>query len=516
MSATGRTDSVEEGTPEATETVQQRRARSLRWPWLRWSSVTEVLPESSPAYVVLKRDSVYRRLLALGDILSSATALLVVLLAVGDDGLHARTILFAPLLLIVVKAIGLYDRDQYLLHKSTLDEGPKLFQVATLFTLIVWLSAPLWIQGTLDRTQLAVLWALLFGLMVLTRGGVRRIAGHLVPTERCVVIGDEGVAERLISKFGRTALVNARVLGRIPVSEAAEGGPGLTGNGRPAALAVPALGTLSELPQVFADHRVDRVIIAPGAEESDELFDLIRTAKLLGVNVSIVPRMLEAVGSSVAFDEVEGLSLLGLRHYGLSTSSAFLKRMFDLIGSGVLLTLLAPVFLFVALAIKLTSRGPVFFRQPRIGQHDQAFDMLKFRTMCEDAEERKSALQCRNEAEGLFKIADDPRITRIGRLLRRTSLDELPQLINVLRGEMSLVGPRPLIPEEDAMIDGLNRRRLRMPPGMTGQWQILGSARVPLREMVKIDYLYGANWSLWGDLKILVRTAAVVLGRRGL
>ena len=143
--------------------------------------------------------------------------------------------------------------------------------------------------------------------------------------------------------------------------------------------------------------------------------------------------------------------------------------------------------------------------------------MLKFRTMVAGAESQKPALLDRNEAGGgLFKIADDPRTTPAGRMLRRTSLDELPQLINVLRGEMSLVGPRPLVVDEDSRVEGWHRRRLAMPPGMTGSWQVFGSARIPLDEMVKIDYLYGANWSLWSDVKILLRTLPYVLGRRGL
>jgi lipopolysaccharide/colanic/teichoic acid biosynthesis glycosyltransferase len=142
--------------------------------------------------------------------------------------------------------------------------------------------------------------------------------------------------------------------------------------------------------------------------------------------------------------------------------------------------------------------------------------MFKFRSMVRDAERIKEELRQRNEAEGgLFKITDDPRITRIGRYLRQTSLDELPQLFNVLTGDMSLVGPRPLVPDEDALIEGWERRRLAVKPGMTGLWQVYGSARIPMKEMVKIDYLYGANWSAWLDLKILLRTIPYVLSRRG-
>jgi lipopolysaccharide/colanic/teichoic acid biosynthesis glycosyltransferase len=170
----------------------------------------------------------------------------------------------------------------------------------------------------------------------------------------------------------------------------------------------------------------------------------------------------------------------------------------------------------MALAVKLTSRGPVLFRQARVGKGGRTFDLLKFRTMYEGSDERKRELLELNEADGLFKIADDPRVTPVGRLLRRCSLDEAPQLINVLRGEMSLVGPRPLVVEEDSRIQGWLRRRLDVTPGMTGIWQVLGSARVPLHEMVKLDYLYRANWSLWLDIKILLRTVPFVFARRGL
>jgi lipopolysaccharide/colanic/teichoic acid biosynthesis glycosyltransferase len=210
------------------------------------------------------------------------------------------------------------------------------------------------------------------------------------------------------------------------------------------------------------------------------------------------------------------VTLLGVRRFGLTRSSWVCKRALDLSGTAIGLVLLAPVIPVIAVAIKLDSRGPVLFRQQRVGRGGCVFDMVKFRTMVDGADRRKAMLRERNEAEGLFKIADDPRITRVGRLLRRTSLDELPQLWNVLRGEMSLVGPRPLVIEDDRQVEGWYRRRLDLPPGMTGRWQVLGSARIPLREMVKLDYLYAANWSLWTDVKILLRTLAFVAGRRGL
>jgi lipopolysaccharide/colanic/teichoic acid biosynthesis glycosyltransferase len=178
---------------------------------------------------------------------------------------------------------------------------------------------------------------------------------------------------------------------------------------------------------------------------------------------------------------------------------------------------MAPVMLAIAIAIRLDSRGPVFFKQQRVGRHGRHFGVYKFRTMVPDADALKESLRDRNEAkDGLFKIAEDPRITRVGKFLRKSSLDELPQLINVVRGEMSLVGPRPLVVDEDQHVRGWYRRRLELMPGITGPWQILGPARVPLREMGAMDYLYVANWSLWGDVKILLRTVGHVFARRGL
>lgn len=193
------------------------------------------------------------------------------------------------------------------------------------------------------------------------------------------------------------------------------------------------------------------------------------------------------------------------------------KRAFDLVASLVALVLLSPLWLLIALAIKLGSRGPVLFRQTRVGRHDIQFAMLKFRTMERDADRRKRELLHLNEAgEGLFKISQDPRVTRFGRLLRSTSLDELPQLVNVVTGKMSLVGPRPLIPEEDRLIEGEYRRRLELRPGMTGAWQVAGASRIPIREMGRLDLEYLDGWSLWGDVRLLVGTVQHVVRRHGI
>ena len=223
--------------------------------------------------------------------------------------------------------------------------------------------------------------------------------------------------------------------------------------------------------------------------------------------------MLEAIGSTVEFESIEGLTVLGIRPFGLSRSSRLLKRGFDLVATTVGLLAVGPVIAAIALAVRIDSKGPVFFRQVRVGRDGRHFRIYKFRSMVVGAEQQKENLRSLNEVGGgMFKIASDPRVTRVGSFLRRTSLDELPQLFNVLRGEMSLVGPRPLVTDEDALVLGLDRSRLHLTPGMTGPWQVLG-ARVPMDEMVGIDYLYVASWSLWLDLKLLLRTVRHVLGR---
>jgi exopolysaccharide biosynthesis polyprenyl glycosylphosphotransferase len=459
------------------------------------------------------RDAIYRRMLAAADIAAAAIAVLLAVVVLGGDRVRLWFLLAIPLVVLVGKVVGLYDRDEHLIRKTTLEEAPALFQVSTLYTLLLWLGEGAFVQeglGTatdnLGRSQVLGLWGLLFVGMLACRTLARQLAGGLAPPERCLVLGNSNAAETLAGKFRSSRSLSTAVVGRVPFESTgdANGGP-------------PVLGTMDELAAVLTRHQIERVIIAPSTADPEQLLDAIRLAKSLGVKVSVLPRLFEVVGSSVKFDDVEGLMLLGVPRYGLSQSSRLLKRAMDVTGAACALAAFAPVFVVIALAVKLSSPGPVFFRQTRIGRDGKPFEMLKFRTMIEDADQRKADLLEMNEAQGLFKIANDPRTTRVGRITRRFSLDELPQLINVLRGEMSLVGPRPLVIEDDRQIQGWQRRRLEITPGMTGIWQVLGSSsRIPLHEMVKIDYLYGANWSPWLDMTILLRTVPHVLGRRGL
>jgi exopolysaccharide biosynthesis polyprenyl glycosylphosphotransferase len=273
-------------------------------------------------------------------------------------------------------------------------------------------------------------------------------------------------------------------------------------------------GHYPDLGPALVEHGIDRVILAPDHDfGEDELLYIIKELKSGGVRVSVLPEASRVAGSSVEVDHLHGMALLGVKRFEFSRSSRVVKRAFDLLGASLLIIALSPLLLAVAIAIRLDSSGSVLFRQRRIGRHEHQFEMLKFRSMVDEADQRKAELQHLNQgAEGLFKIARDPRVTRVGRFLRRWQVDELPQLWNVLKGDMSLVGPRPLIPEEDRLIEGWYRRRLDVSPGITGHWQVLGSStKIPLDEMVKLDYLYVANWSPWGDIRLMLRTIPFIV-----
>ena len=447
-----------------------------------------------------RTNRIYRRLLGVADMLACLVALTVCIpiLGQGTDQVHAGLLLGLPLVLVISKLLGLYDRDELVLHKSTLEEAPKLFELATLFSLVLWIgSGPLHL-GLLGGDQVAGLWGVLFAGLLLGRVAARSIARRATEPERCLLLGDPDACERARVKLegGR---VNAEVVASITSVRIGEE-------------EVP----LATIAQIALEHDVQRVIVAPRSTDHGDVLNLVRAVKSIGLNVSVLPRLLEIVGSSVVVDDVDGLRVLGVRRFGLTRSSLLVKRTLDVTASTLGLILLAPLLAIIAAVIKIDSKGPVFFRQQRIGRDEEVFDVLKFRSMVPDAEAQKDDLRDLNEASGLFKIADDPRVTRVGRFLRRSSLDELPQLINVFKGEMSLVGPRPLIGEENLLIEGWDRHRLHLTPGMTGPWQVLGSTRIPLDEMVKLDYLYVATWSLWGDIKILLRTVAFVFARQGL
>jgi exopolysaccharide biosynthesis polyprenyl glycosylphosphotransferase len=445
-----------------------------------------------------QRDRTYRRALAISDGLAMLVSLFLSAQFIGGAVPRVTALLGIPVVIVVAKAIGLYDRDELVLRKTTLDEAPQLFHLATVLALIGWLLDDRLVFGSLDKVAVAALWASSFTSLLLFRYAARSYVTHRVAVERCLILGSEATAEEVTRKMADTHAVNAQVVDRIAFDA-----------GQIGAL-------IPRLERAIAEGGIGRVIVAPEQVEQGEILDVVRAIKAVGVNVTLVPRIFEVLGSSVVFDDLSGLQLLAMRRLRMSRSSLALKRSLDLSVSGLGLLVAAPVLFAIAAAIKLDSRGPVFFRQTRVGRDGERFEILKFRTMVDGADKLKDDLRTDNETDGLFKIKDDPRITRVGKLLRKTSLDELPQLINVFKGDMALVGPRPLVVDEDSQVVGWHRRRLALTPGMTGQWQILGSAKIPLHEMVKIDYLYVTTWSFWTDIKILVRTVPYVLRGGGL
>jgi exopolysaccharide biosynthesis polyprenyl glycosylphosphotransferase len=461
-------------------------------------------PPLSRRRQLIHRDSVFRRALGLADMTAIIVALGMTSLLSGDR-INWMIVAVPPVFVVLCKALGLYDRDEHLIHKTTLDEVPALFGISTLSALLLVLSDGLFISGGLSRGDALAAWVLLFLLLVCLRSVTRWTATRALPPERCLLVGDPVRATAFREKLNLAQSVRAELVGFLPAMV----GPTDGGNGEIAALA--------DLEPLLVSRGIDRVILAPAADGGgDELLYIIRELKSHGVKVSVLPEASRMAGSSVEPDYLVGLTLLGVKRFEFGKSSQLIKRGIDVLLSGTALIALTPLFAVIAAAIKLDSRGPVLFRQVRAGRRGKAFEMLKFRSMVDGADDLKEELRHLNEAEGIFKISNDPRITRVGRLIRRTHLDELPQLINVLKGDMSLVGPRPLPLDEDEAIRGWYRDRLEVPPGISGYWQVLGSSRIPLEEMVKVDYLYIANWSVWGDFKLMLRTVAVVFQRRGM
>jgi exopolysaccharide biosynthesis polyprenyl glycosylphosphotransferase len=275
------------------------------------------------------------------------------------------------------------------------------------------------------------------------------------------------------------------------------------------------VGNLEDLPELCRIHHVSRVVVCFSRTHPEHLTDILK--KLSGqVAISVVPRYYELITSRSVVEDFSGVTMLDIPAASMSGGARFIKRTFDFVASSLMLLLITPLFVGIAIVIKLTSSGPVLFRQERVGRNEENFLVLKFRTMSRGAEDTRHDLDHLNEADGpLFKMRADPRVTRLGRFLRRSSLDEVPQLINVWKGDMSLVGPRPFIVSESSLIEGWARKRFEARPGMTGLWQVSGRNELSHLELARLDYLYVASWSFWWDIYILWQTPAAVLRGRG-
>jgi len=276
------------------------------------------------------------------------------------------------------------------------------------------------------------------------------------------------------------------------------------------------LGTVSQLGQILDDNVIDEVIFAVPRERLPHIEGAFRLCQEQGANARVCLDLFHVAGSHVALGEMDGLPMLAFTRAPTDEVALLFKRAFDVVASAVAVLLLSPLFVATAIGVKLDSPGPVFFSQTRVGKNGRPFKMLKFRSMHIDAEERLDSLRTQNEVSGpVFKMRNDPRVTRVGRFIRRTSLDELPQFLNVLSGEMSIVGPRPPVPSEVRQYQRWQRRRLSVKPGITCTWQVSGRSDVSFDQWMKLDLEYIDTWSLWGDIQICFRTVPAVLLSRG-
>jgi len=266
----------------------------------------------------------------------------------------------------------------------------------------------------------------------------------------------------------------------------------------------------------LAGPQLDELIVADTGLDDNRLLEIVEAAHRRNVRVRVAPRTTELLVERGEYVPGQGVPLFELRPPIFAGTDWATKRAFDIAVASLIVVLGLPAWLVIAAAIKLSSRGPVFYAAPRVGLGEREFRMLKFRTMVEGADRRQDELEARNEAGGaLFKIRDDPRVTSIGRVLRRLSLDEVPNVINVLRGEMSLVGPRPLPLRDYTRLEPWHRRRYNVLPGVTGLWQVAGRSDLTFDDLVRLDFYYLENWSLWLDITILFKTPFAVLGQRG-
>jgi exopolysaccharide biosynthesis polyprenyl glycosylphosphotransferase len=380
------------------------------------------------------------------------------------------------------------------------------------------LASALWVTSamatTLGRVQPPPRFAeayapvLVLALLAAARFMLRRAAGQArqrrSDRRRFAVVGQGAVADEVVQRFEGHPAWDYEFAGYVLEDDRC------TGTGRP------ILGHLADLGRLLQEQVLDEVVFAVPIERLGLAQDAARLCEEQGITFRIVVDVLRGGPARFEMNDLDGLPVLSYSTVPTNQASLTIKRLFDLLVSGTVLLLVSPVLAAVALAIKWESPGPVLFRQRRVGLNGREFDLFKFRSMHQDAEAQLAQLQVLNEASGpVFKMRNDPRVTRIGRLIRRTSLDEFPQFWNVLRGEMSIVGPRPPLPAEVQRYQRWQRRRLSVRPGITCTWQVSGRSEISFDRWMELDLEYIDNWSLVGDLRICFRTIPAVLTARG-
>jgi len=350
-----------------------------------------------------------------------------------------------------------------------------------------------------------VITVVLDGLLRASYDTISREALHVLGVRRrAIVVGEGEHLDHLLRTLGSArGGIEYEFLGVVGGAEAVE-------------RRLPHLGRLDDLRAVLEQHPADELIVTDADYSERQVLQIVEHAHRSAVKVRIAPKTTELLVQRAEYVPGQGVPLFELRPPAFVGAQWAIKRVFDLAVSGVVIVGGLPLWLAIAAAIKLTSRGPVFYRDPRIGLGEQTFGMVKFRTMVAGAADRQAELETENEAEGaLFKIRDDPRVTSVGRLLRRFSLDELPNMLNVIRGQMSLVGPRPLPLRDHALLEDWHRKRSNVLPGMTGLWQISGRSDLSFDDLVRLDFFYLENWSIWLDISILAKTLPAVIASRG-
>jgi exopolysaccharide biosynthesis polyprenyl glycosylphosphotransferase len=417
-----------------------------------------------------------------------------------------------PLWVVVAKIYGLYDRDEERTDHSTVDDFAGVFHLVTIGAWLVFAGARVLDVGDPGLAKIGAFWAIAVAAITVARVAARAYCRrHLSYLQNTVIVGTGRVGQTLARKLLQHPEYGINLVGFV--------------DDRPKPLRgvldhLTVLGDQERLVEIVRTLDVERVILAFTRDTAGGQIDLVRELAEHDVQIDLVPRFYELVTPSMDLHSVEGLSLMGLRPTRLARSSQLLKRTFDFVVALVAAVLLTPLLLVVAIAVRVESAGPVFFRQTRVGHNGALFRIWKFRTMQADADARKAEVAHLNKHlqpggdSRMFKIENDPRVTRVGGFLRRYSLDELPQLLNVIKGEMSLVGPRPLILDEDRHVTDWARRRLDLKPGLTGPWQVLGRDDIPFEEMIRLDYSYVSTWSLAEDLRLLARTLPVLVGSR--
>lgn len=440
----------------------------------------------------------------------AALALKLVLLGEPVDSGAIWTVEQKALPIAAVTVVLLFAKNGLYGSREGRGSTARVLSSVTLATLIV--AAILLATGWEFRTFSIFYssWIFVTVLVIALRASYDSVTGALLEAlrfeRRALLVGQPDfvaeIAESLERTDSRRARVPYRVVGRHELVE---------GVGRE-----DARGAAAGLRAALDPDRVDEVILTGGAVADRPALELLEVCRRRGLAVRLAPTTVELLSHSLRAIPAPGLPLFELRPPVLSGVAFLAKRAFDLVVGGLLLVALSPVLALAAFAVWIEDRGPVLYRSRRVGLRESVFDCLKLRTMRVGADSEQQALEHANEAGGaLFKIRDDPRVTRVGAVLRRFSIDELPQLLNVLRGEMSLVGPRPLPERDYALLDEVHRQRYLVLPGMTGLWQVSGRSDLSFEELVRLDFYYIETWSIWLDLVILARTVPAVLSRRG-